>query len=72
MDGNTATTTTEAVKPAGMNNVYAAQPNDWSKTPTNGGNSFSQLVDDLRKRQDTLTRQTSPYGMGNLYSKTFF
>lgn len=72
VDGNTATTTTEAVKPAGTNNVYAAQTNDWSKTPTNGGNSFSQLVDDLRKRQDTLTRQTSPYGMGNLYGKTFF
>lgn len=72
VDGNTATTTTEAVKPAGTNNVYAAQTNDWSKTPTNGGNSFSQLVDDLRKRQDMLTRQTSPYGMGNLYGKTFF
>lgn len=71
-DGNTATTTTEAVKPAGTQNVYAAQATDWGKTKPDSGTSFSQIIDDLRNRQATLTGQTSPYGMGSLYGKNFF
>lgn len=71
-DGNTATTTTEAVKPAGTQNVYAAQATDWGKTKPDSGTSFSQIIDDLRNQQATLTGQTSPYGMGSLYGKNFF
>ena len=71
-DGNTATTTMEAVKPAGTNKVYAAQADNWGKTPTSDVNSFSQIINDLRNRQDVLTGQTSPYGMGSFYGKNYF